>query len=68
MSNIRYTGKDQNHQEETTIYWFDRDGEAFGVAESVGRPVLLDCDGVPIVDNYNSIHEFVVTDKMRNDY
>ena len=67
MSNITYTGKDQNHQNETTTYWFDRDGESFGVAESCGESTLLDCDGAPVVDNHTNIDDFVVTDRMRQD-
>ena len=65
---MKYLGKDQNMQNETTIYWFDKNGTTYGVAESGGQSQVLDCDGAPLVDNYTDELELIVTDEMRNDY
>ena len=65
---MKYLGKDQNIQDETTVYWFDIDGETYGVAECGGQSQVLDCDGAPLVDNYTDELGLFVTDEMRNDY
>lgn len=57
--NIKFTGKDQNWQNETTTYWFeltgyhygtDRefDGDVFGVVESWDESKIVDVDGCPL--------------------
>jgi len=61
--NIKYLGKDQNWQDEQTIYWFTLDGcdygtgfefynHVFGVIENPeGFYCIVDCDGYPIDGN-----------------
>lgn len=67
---IKFLNKDQCPQEETTIYWFDKNGATFGVGESCGEKQLLDCDGFEVEDNHTNKDEFFdsVTDEMRSDY
>lgn len=69
MSNANYTGKDQNWQDGTTIYWFEMDGEKYGIAETGPETEALDCDGAPIDYNENLsrrvIENCIVTDEMR---
>ena len=67
---MKYLSTDQNHQNETTVYWFDKDGEIFGVAECCGELALLDCDGCEIEDNHTNKGEFfnAVTDEIRMYY
>lgn len=72
-----YIAKDQNQQDETTVYWFnvnhsddDLSGE-YAVADNNGFKRLLDCDGCPCTDDhhFNEILEScVITDEMINDY
>ena len=56
-----YTSKDQNWQDETTIYWFEisgvdigtgasLDAQVFGIAESGGDDTVVDCDGSPCTE------------------
>ena len=47
---IEYKNKDQNWQEQSTTYWFDVDGESFGLCDKgYGEETrLLDCDGCPV--------------------
>lgn len=71
MSNVNYTGKDQNWQNQSTTYWFDVDGEVYGVVESGSEaPRIVDVDGCPIDGNGNEREmrvelESAVTDEMR---
>lgn len=44
------TSKDQNWTDGTTTYWFDVDGETYGVVESEGQRTVVDCDGAPTTD------------------
>ena len=62
-----YTTKDQNWNDETTTYWFDVDGETYGVVDAGhdGKSVV-DCDGVPS-DDYTA-DQFEITEEMINDY
>ena len=68
--NATYLTKDQNWQDETTIYWFDVNGETYGVTECCGESSVIDEDGysVNIADakNYHlrGIEE-CVNDEMR---
>lgn len=67
---IKYLSKDQNVQDETTIYWFQNlDGDTFGVSEGL-EVKLLDCDGCEVTDNHTNKDEFfsAVTNEMRQDY
>lgn len=76
MSGATYIAKDQNHQDETTIYWFDVEGEVYGVAESEGTQTVVGCDGAGIAaetlakpknDHIRHLGDSV-TEEMRNDY
>ncbi len=73
MNNLKaaYAGKDQNHQDETTNYWFELDGDKFAISECSGELSLLDCDGSPLnlddSKNKEIFDKLVVTDEMRSD-
>ena len=64
-----YTAADQNWADGSTTYWFDLNGEAFGIVEGE-NPGPVDCDGMPI--DYNDtlrntvLCKCVVTDEIRN--
>lgn len=68
-----YIGKDQNTNNASTTYWFDVDGETFGVVESCGETSFVDCDGYPTSKdticqadrNILDALETAVTDEMR---
>lgn len=47
MSNATYNGKDQNWTDGSTTYWFEVDGEQYGVVEGNGAGIV-DCGGYPI--------------------
>ena len=73
----KFQSKDQNHQDEQTIYWFDVSGTdeeygVYGVAESCGEVKFLDDEGYPCNTQDEHIRvifvECIVTDEMRNDY
>ena len=73
MVTVEYNGKDQNWQDETTIYWFTLDGKdygtgftfhnsVYGVADSNGNTSILDCDGCPMVEGsgeYTAVYKAV---------
>ena len=79
MNSIKatHTIKDQNHQDESTFYWFDvtdtgtenHDGE-YAVVHSGPFVTLVDCDGCPCNtdDNHMRIilEACVVTEEMIN--
>lgn len=72
MSNVNYTGKDQNWQDEQTTYWFDVEGDVYGVVEGCTDCSIVDVDGCPISGNGNesqitSLLADAVTDEMRAD-
>lgn len=57
---VEYNGRDQNWQDETTIYWFILNGKdygtgvtfdnsIYGLADNNGDITLLDSEGYPIV-------------------
>ena len=75
-----YTSKDQNWQDETTIYWFEISGDdtgtgasfdaqVFGIAESGGDDTVVDCDGSPCTEGDAVTiavrNVAIVTDDMR---
>ncbi len=70
MTTVTYLSKDQDYQNYTTTYWFDVDGETYGVAESCGSSTIVDCDGCP----GNAPHSVAqalseaVTEEMRQDF
>lgn len=49
MTTETYISKDQNWNDETTTYWFDVDGETYGVVESSypTTKTVVDVDGCP---------------------
>ena len=73
MSEIKFLSKDQNYQNESTSYWFDVDGETWGVVESGNDSKVVDYDGYPVnLDSRPNIHVRYlgesVTDEMRGDF
>lgn len=70
MTTATFTTADQNYQNGTTIYWFEMDGETYGVAEGDNEGIL-DSDGAPI--DYNDTlraeveRECIVTDEIRTE-
>jgi hypothetical protein len=70
MTSATYIGKDQNWQDQTTIYWFEMDGETYGIAETGGEdPQPVDFEGYPIDTNEHEAHlvlsACIVSDEMR---
>jgi|TARA_R110000850_G_C9738590_1_gene444125 hypothetical protein len=73
-----FSAKDQNNQNESTIYWFDvteqgEEDEVYGIVESGSdEPRLLDCDGCPFdlpsAHDLEVVEACVVTEEMRLDY
>lgn len=47
--NIEHIETDQNWTNETTIYWFNVDGDQWAISDCNGDYSLLDCDGCPVV-------------------
>jgi len=45
---IKFVEKDQNWQEETTVYWFEVGAETYAISDNYGILSMLDCDGCPI--------------------
>lgn len=56
--NVKFITKDQNWQDETTIYWFSLVGTdsgtgcemngVYGIADCNGEESVVDCDGCPL--------------------
>ena len=67
MKTLSFVAKDQNFNDESTTYWFDIDGETWGVVESCGKSTIVDCDGCPDNADVNIIKALdgAVTDEMR---
>lgn len=67
MTTATYLFKDLNLADESTTYWFDIDGETWGIVESCGELSIVDCDGCH--DNESAEIESAllcaVTDEMR---
>lgn len=73
----KYTTKDQNHADETTIYWFEiteensrmEAGETFGASDCNGEITYVDCDGCPVCPEDEQILKniLVITQEMIND-
>ena len=64
-----HTATDQYFYDETTIYWFEMDGEQYGIAESGGTRDVLDTDGLPMPegDEKNEVGAAcVVTNEIRD--
>ena len=70
MKTLTFVAKDQNWADESTTYWFDVDGEMYGVVESCGESTIVDCDGCPDNADVNIIKALdgAVTDEMRMDF
>lgn len=78
MLKVNYISKDQNFNNETTIYWFEIDGtdygsektfdnETFGVADCNGHLAVVDNDGCPVLNDYIEmvvLRECKITDEM----
>ena len=72
MTKANYLSKDQNWQDETTIYWFECSGEfegLYGVAESCGELSIVDNECVPLDEgnyDYRKLSDvLIVSDMMR---
>ena len=50
--------EDQDWNSETTTYWFDAEGEIYGVVDHNGDLSVVDCDGCP-TDRYTA-DQFVI--------
>lgn len=65
-----YLSKDQNWQDETTIYWFLVSGDVYGVRDHNGVRDLVDEDGyVAELENHNNAKIFdsispLITEEM----
>ncbi len=78
MITATYTGKDQNFQDEQTIYWFEIDGtdceaekifnsEIFGIVDCNGNKSVIYADGYPVQNKYVEmivLSECKITDEM----
>jgi len=69
MATATFTSADQNWQAEQTTYWFELEGEAYGITESGGTRDVLDTDGLPMPegDEKNEVGAAcVVTNEIRD--
>lgn len=59
-----FTSKDNSRADDTTTYWFDINGETYGVVHSgeSWNSQVVDSDGVPSTDY--TVEQFVITDEM----
>lgn len=46
--NVTYLSKDNNWQNENTTYWFDVDGETYGVSDTSGDRIIVDSESCPV--------------------
>ena len=62
-----YLFKDLNLADGSTTHWFNIDGETWGVVESCGELVIVDCDGCQGNESHEIEHALIgyVTDEMR---
>lgn len=71
MSKATYISKDHNFQDATTIYWFELDGETWGVSDCNGERKIIDCDGYPVnTDDAKNVHlkdALIITEEMEQD-
>ena len=76
MTKLTFQSKDNNFANESTTYWFDVNGEMYGVVESCGETSFVDCDGSQVSADtvcaadmhiINAL-ETAVTDEMRMDF
>jgi len=62
MTTIHHIGTDQNWQDETTIQWYEVNGEdygtgiefeddVYGVSDCNGETEILDCYGCPLTES-----------------
>lgn len=81
MATAQFISKDQNWQDESTIYWFKLDGAdhgtshtfdgaVFGIWESGPTAAVLDADGCPLTEGDGITiavrRACVVTDELRS--
>jgi len=68
---MTYLDKDQNWQDETTIYWFDINDEIYGVSDCNGVETIVNCDGYPVnINDRKYVHllnNLIITDGMRRE-
>ncbi len=71
MKTATFIEKVQNWQNETTIYWFELDGETWGVSDCNGERTIVDCDGCPVnISDAKNAHlptALVITEEMELD-
>jgi hypothetical protein len=66
--NAKYISKDQNWNDGNTTYWFDVDGNEYGIVEEGFETYPVDHNSSPIENEYVAseiIESCVVTDAMR---
>lgn len=70
MTIAKYMSKDQHWQNETTIYWFELDGQTVGISESGPESAPVDSEGYRIDSNEwlarSVTRACIVTDEMRS--
>lgn len=55
--NAYFIEKDQDYQNETTTYWFNVDGETYGVSDRNGQLSIVDSENYPVnTDDARNIH------------
>lgn len=71
MKTANFIEKDQNWQNETTVYWFELDGETWGVSDCNGERTIVDCDGCTVsmsdAKNAHLTAALVITEEMELD-
>ena len=69
MATAKFLSKDQHWQDETTVYWFDLEGDTVGVSESGPESTIVDCDGMPMTEGDGATikarRACIVTEEMR---
>jgi hypothetical protein len=78
MTTATFTGKDQHWANESTVYWFNLDGddygtektfenESFGIVDCNGQKTVVDVDGGTVLNEYVTaivLRDCKITDEM----
>lgn len=68
MSKTTFIEKEQDWDNEATLYWFDVSGGLYAISESGGRATIIDGYGDDVIDPELEIEltaALIVTDDMR---
>ena len=69
MAVAKFLSKDQHWQDETSVYWFDLEGETVGVSERGPESKIVDRNGMPMTEGdgetIKAHRACIVTDEMR---